>query len=111
MNEGFQYFEQHWTSRFDMELLKILQCKALKGQGFEEKLGGKTFFKVTLWRPFVFLDPAPKSQKMLSQIILLKFILVVPSYLSCKLGGFDFLVGLIRGRCSWNVQDMGQFQT
>ena len=45
MNEGFQYFEQHWTSRFDMELLKILQCKALKGQGFEEKAGRKDIFQ------------------------------------------------------------------
>ena len=47
--------------------------------------------------------------KMLSQIIRLKFILV-PSYLSCKLEEFDFLVGLIRRRCSRNVQGTGRFK-
>ena len=104
-----QYFERHSTFRFDIEfpLQTFMECSVLKGQGFEET--GRDIFQSDTLETIRLPGSRRQIPKMLSQIIRLKFILV-PSYLSCKLEEFDFLVGLIRRRCSRNVQGTGRFQ-
>ena len=93
----------HWIS-----ITNISGMFIIKGTSFWKKPGRDIFQSDTLETIRL---PGSRQQipKMLSQIIRLKFILV-PSYLSCKLEEFDFLVGLIRRRCSRNVQGTGRFQ-
>ena len=107
-NVRLSIFWTHSTFRFEFPLQTFVECSLLKGQVFWKKPGRDIFQSDTLETIRL---PGSRRQipKMLSQIIRLKFILV-PSYLSCKLEEFDFLVGLIRRRCSRNVQGTGRFQ-
>ena len=100
-----QYFERHSTFRFDIEfpLQTFLECSLLKGQVFE-KTRERHFSKWHFGDHSSSWTHAPNPKNVKSDNTA-EIYIGRASYLSCKLGGFDFLVGLIRDRCSRNVQD------
>ena len=59
-NEEFDFDILRKTQPCVLTFLYIVQN--IKGESLYKKRG-KAFFKVTLWRPFVFLDPCAKSEK------------------------------------------------
>ena len=78
-------------------------CKTLKGRVFT-KTGERHFSKWHFGDHSSSWTHAPNPKNVKSDNTA-EIYIGRASYLSCKLGGFDFLVGLIRDRCSRNVQD------